>query len=136
MSINIFNLEFCQPLVWVVLALVALMAIPNVLFYRELSVGYYPKEQKYLKTFNWVLSIVIAALWIAIIVANHTTVWNDLLNFVFLIGVSPLFGLVSALVYILVVSALVCVMMILYYCALAIRALFGKEPFNEDEDLL
>ena len=136
MSINIFNLSFCQPLVWVVLALIALMAIPNVLFYRELSVGYYPKEQKYLKNFNWVLSIVIAALWIVIIVANHTTVWNDLVNFVFLIGVSPLFGLVAAMVYILVVSAFVCVMMILYYCGLLIMALFGKEPFNEDEDLL
>ncbi|MBO7555956.1 MAG: hypothetical protein J6T72_00985 [Alphaproteobacteria bacterium] len=133
MTINIFDLSFCQPLVWVVLALIALMAIPNVLFYRELSVGYYPEEQKRLKIFNWVLSLAIVGLWVAIIVANHTTVWNDLVNFVFLIGVSPLFGLVAALVFILVVSALVCVIMVLYYLVLLIMTLFGKMDPNEDD---
>ena len=99
MNINIFNLDFCQPLVWVVLALVTLMAIPNVFFYRKLSVGYYPEEGKHLKIFNWILSIAIVALWVVIIVANHTTVWHDVLNFVFVMGFSFVFGIAAVIAF-------------------------------------
>ena len=134
MNINIFNLDFCQPLVWVALALVALMAIPNVLFYRELSVGYYPEEGKHLKIFNWILSIAIVALWVVIIVANHTTVWHDVLNFVFVMGFSFVFGIAAVIAFMLVVATIIFVLLLFYYLVMAILELFGRKPFSESED--
>ena len=135
MSINIFNLVSCQPLVWLVLALVALIGIPNVLFYRELSggSGYYSEERKHIKIFNWVLSVVIVALWAAVVVANHTTVWQDIINFAFLAGFSFVFAIFAVVAFVLVVSGIVFILIMLYYVVSGIIALLDKVPHSESE---
>lgn len=127
MNVNIFALEFCQPLVWVALALVALIGIPNVLFYREFSFGYYPKEVRILKIYNWILVVAVAVLWAVVVIVNHTTVLWDLINFAFLLGFSIVFALIAAIAFVVAVSIIVVCVLELYYLFLALKFLFTKE---------
>ena len=127
MNVNIFALEFCQPLVWVALALIALIGIPNVLFYREFSFGYYPKEVRILKIYNWILVVAVAVLWAVVVIVNHTTVLWDFVNFAFLLGFSIVFALIAAIAYVVAVSIIVVCVLELYYLFLALKFLFTKE---------
>ncbi len=127
MSINIFDLVYCQPLVWVTLALIALIGIPNVLFYREFSFGYYPKEVRILKIYNWILVVAVAVLWAVVVIVNHTTVLWDFVNFAFLLGFSIVFALIAAIAYVVAVSIIVVCVLELYYLFLALKFLFTKE---------
>lgn len=115
------------------LALVALMGIPNVLFYRELSGGYYPEEKKRIRVFNWVFSIAIAALWGTVVIANHTTVLQDIINFAFLAGFSFVFAIIAVLAFVVVISVVVFVLVTLYYIVCGVVALFGKASGPESE---
>ena len=134
MNIDIFNLNCAQPLVWVVLALIALIGIPNVFFYRELSTGYYLEERKHLKVFNWILSVAVVALWVVIIAANHTTVWHDILNFAFVMGFSFVFAAAAVVAFTTVIAIILVVLLLLYYLILGIIELFRRKPHSESED--
>jgi hypothetical protein len=133
MSINIFNLSCCQPLVWVVLALVVLLALPNVFLYNELSCESVCKEQKSLKIFNWVVSVAIVALWVTIIAFNHTTVWQDIVNFAFVIGFSFVFAVIGIVAFTLIVSVIIFLVYLLYVIFVTIKELFGKGSDYESD---
>lgn len=93
MSINIFALESCQLLVWVALALIALLGILHFFFEGEIfdsyAISYFPySEKKWKKWLYWTVLFVVAVLWLVVVIANHQTGWNDVINFAFLLGFS------------------------------------------------
>lgn len=101
MSINIFSLEFCQPLVWVALALVALLGILHLSYGDEIlgsssSSNSLLSGRKWGKLFYLFVLAAVTVLWLVVVIANHQTVWYDVVNFAFLVGFS---FICAALVY-------------------------------------
>ena len=96
MSINIFALESCQLLVWIALALIALLGILHFFYegdifdsYDPCGSSYFsPSEKKWKKWLYWIVLAAVAVLWLVVVIANHQTFWNDVINLVFLAGFS------------------------------------------------
>ena len=115
MSINIFSLASLQPLVYVALAILAVLAVMVFFWGRgpeTARIFLLKPDDPYEEWTKWVYRFGVAAvmvLWLVIVIANHTTFWYDLVNLIFLVGFSW--------VFLLLVQVAVAVLTFLVICA-------------------
>lgn len=114
MDINIFALTSMQPLVWIALIALAVAALFTFFWGRSMYdyklLPLYPQnhENTWLKWFYGILVAIAMVLWVIVVIANHTTVWYDLINIVFLIGFSLIFIMLVEVVMAIVSFIMIC----------------------------
>jgi hypothetical protein len=120
MSINIFSLASLQPLVYVALAILAVLAV--IVFFwgrgpETAQIFLLKPDDPYENWPKWFYRVGIAAvmvLWLVVVIANHTTVWYDIVNLIFLVGFSWVFLLLAQVAAAVVTFLFICAVVGIY----------------------
>ena len=115
MSINVFSLAGLQPLAWIALIALAVAALLTFYWGRDVENSFlfllvpHDRQKKWLRWIYAILFIAAMILWEIIVIANHTTPLQDVINMTFLVGFSFMYIILVEFVLAIGSFLLICI---------------------------